>query len=88
MKKVTVFVLLLACMLSGCNQKETVQDVVPTPTKEVTQALETKVISIVQNSGGGVSSPTPRSEERTEDLVFVYDKFDSSISHWQIVCNC
>ena len=79
MKKVTVFVLLLACMLSGCNQKETVQDVVPTPTKEVTQALETKVISIVQNSGGGVSSPTPRSEERTEDLVFVYDKFDSSI---------
>ena len=73
MKKGIVFVLLLTCMLGGCGQKEMIQEDVPTPTQE------TKVISIIQTSDGGAPSPTPRSEERTEDLVFVYDKFDSSI---------
>ena len=79
MKKGIVFVLLLTCMLGGCGQKETVQEAVLTPTKEATQALETKVISMIQTSGGGAPSPTPLSEEEVEDLVFVYDEFDSSI---------
>ena len=84
MKKGIVLVLLLTCMLGGCGQKETVQEAVPTPTKEVTQTLETKVISMIQTSGGGASSPTPLSEEEVETLEFVYDEFDSSIYSFDV----
>lgn len=75
MKKGIVLVLLLACMLAGCGQKETVQEAVPTPTQEATQALETKVISMIQTSGGGVPSPTPLGEIETDELIFEYEEF-------------
>ena len=84
MKKGIVLVLLLTCMLGGCGQKETVQEAVPTPTKEATQTLETKVISMIQTSGGGAPSPTPLSEEEVETLEFVYDKFDNSIYSFDV----
>ena len=72
MKKITLFVFLLTCILGGCGQKEGIQESTPTPT------LEAKVISVIQTSGGA-STPAPVVEDETKTPVFVYDKFDGEV---------
>ena len=88
MKKVTVLCLLLACMLAGCGQKETGQEITPTqeaipiPTKKVTKTQEAEIIPIIQTVGGGAPSPTLAPGQVAEDSVFQYkeskhtDRFD------------
>ena len=78
MKKVFVLCLLFACMLAGCGQKETGQEImptqeaIPTPTKKVTKTQETEIISIIQTVGGGVPSPTLAPGQEAEYSVFQY----------------
>ena len=78
MKKVTVLYLLLACMLAGCGQKETGQEImptqeaIPTSTKKVTKTQETEIIPIIQTVGGGVPSPTLAPGQEAEYSVFRY----------------
>ena len=74
MKKVTALFLLLACMLAGCGQKETVQEVIPTPAQEVTPTQEAEIILITQTSDGDVPSPTLVSGKETENGVFRYEE--------------
>lgn len=60
MKKVTLLFLLLTCMLAGCGQKETIQETMPTPTQEVTEAQEIEVIPVIKPTGEDTSrKPTP-----------------------------
>ena len=88
MKKVFVLCLLFACMLAGCGQKETGQEImptqeaIPTPTKKVTKTQEAEIIPIIQTVGGGVPSPTLAPGQEAEYSVFQYkeskytDRFD------------
>ena len=81
MKKVFVLFLLLACMLTGCGQKEALQEVtptqetVPTLTWKVTTGNEAEIIPIIQTSGG---APTPTLTvapgQEVENAVFRYEQ--------------
>ena len=80
MKKVTALCLVLACMLAGCGQKETGQEImptqeaIPTSTKKVTKTQETEIIPIIQTVGGGVPSPTLAPGQEAEGSVFRYEQ--------------
>ena len=87
MKRATVFVLLLTCMLTGCEQKEVVQEAMPTPTQEVTEAQEIEVIPVVNPTEGATSrkpTPTPlpvvvmhidELKERENGVVYYLDTY-------------
>ena len=86
MKKVTALFLLLACMLAGCGQKETMKEAIPTseaapistqkttPMQEITPTNAAEIIPIIQTSGG---APTPTLTvapgQEVENAVFRYE---------------
>ena len=84
MKKVTALFLLLACMLAGCGQKETMKEAIPTseaapistqkttPMQGTTPTKEVEFIPIIQTSGGA-PTPTVAAGQETEDGVFRYE---------------